>query len=84
MLSRGSTLTDLAVLQPDSNGQFRAFSFPSSRQMFSPCSLFDSVVWQLQSHDFEVVANAEREAAGSFPPFLALWGPFFSIREVLE
>lgn len=52
--------------------------------MFSQCALFGSAVWQLQSHDFEAAANAEREAAGSFPPFLALWGPFFSIPEVLE
>ncbi|KAJ7397208.1 hypothetical protein BTVI_137311 [Pitangus sulphuratus] len=46
--------------------------------MFSPCCPFHgSGVWQLQSHYFEVAANIEREAAGSFPPPIALWGPFF-------
>lgn len=52
--------------------------------MLLQCALLGSAVWQLQSYDFEVAANAEREAAGSFPPFLALWGPFLSIPEVLE
>lgn len=44
MCGGSSTLTDRAGLQPDTNGQFWAFSFPGSCQMFSQCSLFSSVV----------------------------------------
>lgn len=66
MHSHGTTLTEFAVMQSDSNGQFWAFSSPA------PARCFPSVLFLVLQCGFEVAANVEREAAGWFPPFLAL------------